>query len=220
MVDAEPEPVPTARATIIHAKPLDSPDAGDEWVEMAEAERDEEVTAATRELNFVLRSHRAAAGDPYTRDIRADHALVVRIGYGAGEQVAEGRFERAIELPKDPPKRKRGEALAPQERLAAVLGGRDSLLVGEELALRARLDLEAGRPREAALQARIALEALLGELDDKFGAPLRVLREPVAKAANAALDGDLSAQETAAVEDAVTQMLAAARRRGTAAGTA
>jgi hypothetical protein len=217
---AEPEPVPTSRATIVHASPLESVAAGDEWLEMGEAERDEELAAATRELNFVLRSHRAAAGDPYARDVRAEHALVARLGYGAGEQVAEGRFERAIELPKEPPKRKRGEALAPQERLAAVLGGRDSLLVGEELILRARLDLDAGRAREAALQARIALEALLGELDDKFGAPLRPLREPVARAANAALDGELSGEDTAAVEDAVEQMRTACRRRGTAASTA
>jgi len=176
------------------------------------------VATATRELNFVLRSHRAAAGDPYARDVRAEHALVVRLGYGEGEQVADGRFGRAVELPKEPRKRKRGEALAPQERLAAVLGGRDSLLVGEELLLRARLDIDAGRSREAALQARIALEALLGELDDRFAAPLRPLREQVAKAANAALDGDLSPDDAAAVEDAVSQMTAAARRSATAAG--
>jgi hypothetical protein len=186
---------------------------------MSDAERDEEVAAATRELNFVLRSHRAAAGDPYARDVRADHALVVRLGYGEGEQVAEGRYAHAIELPREPPKRKRGEAIAPQEELAAVLGGRSALLVGGELMLRARLDLEAGRPREAALQARVALEALLGELDDKFAAPLRPLREGVAQAANAALDGDLSEEDVAAVEDAVDQMAAAARRSGTAAGT-
>jgi hypothetical protein len=210
-----PEPVPTARATIVHARPVEDPDA---WLGMGEPERAAEIAAATRELNFVLRSHRAAAGDPYARDVRADHALVVRLGYGTGEQVADGRFERAIELPKGPPKRKRGEALAPQERLAAMLGGRDRLLVGEELVLRARLDLDAGRPREAALQARIALEALLGELDDRFAAPLRALRDRVAGAANAALDGDLDGADTAAVEDAVEQMAAAARRRGTAAG--
>jgi hypothetical protein len=90
--------------------------------------------------------------------------------------------------------------------------------VGEELLLRARLDLDAGRSREAALQARIALEALLGELDDRFAAPLRPLREQVAKAANAALDGDLSPDDAAAVEDAVGQMTAAARRSATAAG--
>ena len=118
------------------------------------------------------------------------------------------------------PKRKRGEALAPQERLAAILGGRDTLLVGEELLLRAQLDLDAGRTREAALQARVALESLLGELDEKFSAPLRPLRDPVARAANAALDGELSAEDATALAEAVEQMAAAARRSGTAAGTA
>ena len=202
----------------MRAQPFDSAEEADAWLEATAGDSDETVATATRELNFVLRSHRAAAADPYARDVRPEHALVVRLGYGEGEQVADGRFGRAIELPREPRKRKRGEALAPQERLAAVLGGRDSLLVGEELLLRAQLDLDAGRPREAALQARIALEALLGELDDKFAAPLRPLREPVARAANAALDGDLSAEDATAVEDAVEQMAVAARRSSTAAG--
>ena len=214
---AELEPVPTSRATIVRAQPFSSSDEADAWLDATASDSDEAVAAAARELNFVLRSHRAAAGDPYARDVRADHALVVRLGYGEGEQVADGRFGRAVELPREPPKRKRGEALAPQERLAAVLGGRDALLVGEVLLLRARIDLDAGRPREAALQARIALEALLGELDDKFGAPLRPLREQVGRAANAALDGDLSESDAAAVEDAVSQMAVAARRSSAAA---
>jgi hypothetical protein len=216
--DAEPEPVPTSRATIVRAKPFESEAEADAWLDSTRDDSDEAVAAATRELNFVLRSHRAAAVDPYARDVGAEHALVIRLGYGEGEQVADGRFGRAVELPKEPRKRKRGEALAPQERLAAILGGRDSLLVGEELLLRARIDLDAGRAREAALQARVALEALLGELDDKFAAPLRPLREQVARAANAALDGDLSHEDAAAVEEAVDQMALAVRRSGTAAG--
>jgi hypothetical protein len=213
----EVEPVPTSRATIVRAKPFASAEEADAWLDAAASDGEDEVAAATRELNFVLRSHRAAAADPYARDVRSEHALVVRLGYGDGDQVADGRFGRAVELPKEPRKRKRGEALAPQEHLAAVLGGRAPLLIGEELLLRARLDLDAGRPREAALQARVALEALLGELDDKFAAPLRPLREQVARAANAALDGDLSADDAAALEDAVSRMAAAARRSGTAA---
>jgi hypothetical protein len=213
---ASVEPVPTSRATIVRATPFDSTDEADAWLDATASDNDDAVSVAARELNFVLRSHRAAASDPYARDVRADHALVVRLGYGEGEQVADGRFGRAVELPREPPKRKRDEALAPQERLAAVLGGRDMLLIGEELLLRARLDLDAGRPREAALQARIALEALLGELDDRFGAPLRPLREQVARAANAALDGDLPESDAAAVEDAVDQMAVAVRRSSAA----
>lgn len=210
--------MPTSRATIVRARPFGTSDEADTWLDATASESDDAVAGATRALNFVLRSHRAAAGDPYARDVRSDHALAVRLGYGEGEQVADGRFDRAVELPRAPRKGKRGEALAPQERLAAVLGGRDALLVGEELLLRAQLDVDAGRPREAALQARVALEALLGELDDKFAAPLRPLREQVARAANAALDGDLSESDAAAVEDAVSQMAVAARRSAAAAG--
>ena len=54
--------------------------------------------------------------------------------------------------------------LRPQERLAAILGGRDVALACEELALRARLDADAGRWREAAFQLRVALEAAIAEL--------------------------------------------------------
>ena len=214
----ETEPVPTSRATIIDAEPLDSPEAGERWVEMPDDERHDAIAAATRELNLVLRAHRAAAADPYPRDIGPEHTLVVRIGYGDGDQVADGRYERAIELPREPLKRKRSEALAPQERLAAILGGRAPLLAGEELLLRAQLDVDVGRMREAALQSRIALEALLGELEEKFAAPLRPLRDQVGRAANAALDGDLSEEDEAAVRTAVDQMAVAARRSGTAAG--
>ena len=54
--------------------------------------------------------------------------------------------------------------LHPQARLAAVLGARERPLACEELALRARLDLDHGREREAALQLLVALDAALAEL--------------------------------------------------------
>lgn len=209
---AEPAPVPTTRATVIRAEPLGNEDDGRRWLAIGVDERALEVEAAVRELNFVLRAHRAAASDPYARDVRAGDALVLRLGFGDGDQVADGRFTDAVELPRTPPKRRRGEALAPQERLAAVLAGRTPLVVGEELLLRAQLDLDAGRGREAALQARIALEALLGDLEDRFGAPLRPLREPVGRAANRALEGELGAEDSDAVAEAVAQMHAAVRR--------
>lgn len=215
VTEGEPEPVPTSRATLVRAEPFESASEADAWLE---GERSAEMDEALRELNFVLRGHRAAAADPYARDVRAEQALVIRVGYGDGDQVADGRYEKALELPKGPPKRKRGEALAPQERLAAILGGRDRLLVGEELLLRARLDLDAGRPREAALQARIALEALLQELDEKFQEGLRPLRDPLARAANYALEGELSDEDAAAVTDTVEQLERAARRSSTAGG--
>ena len=45
-----------------------------------------------------------------------------------------------------------------------MLGGRERVDVCETLLLRARADLDAGREREAALQLRVGLEALLAEL--------------------------------------------------------
>jgi hypothetical protein len=81
------------------------------------------------------------------------------------------------------------------------------VLVAEELVLRARLDLEAGRPREAALQARVALEALLAELPEAGG--LAAHREALGAAANAALEGDPPVD---GVADAVKDMRAALAR--------
>ena len=118
----------------------------------------------------MLRAHRAAALDPYTREVHAAGALVVRVGYGSGDQVADGQLRRRLELPRAATgrsadaRRAAGEMLAPQERLAAMLAGREAPLAGVELLLRARADLDAERPREAALQARVALEALIAEL--------------------------------------------------------
>ena len=90
--------------------------------------------------------------------------------------------------------------LAPQARLAAVLGARDRVLACEELTLRARSDLDESRPREAALQLLVALDAALAELaaDPHVStlserlAELRGQREAVAGAAQAALSGSLS----------------------------
>jgi len=87
-----------------------------------------------------------------------------------------------------------------QERLAALLGGRDAALACEELTLRARSDVDAGREREAALQVRVALEAALAELpayaarrtiEQRLG-HLGGSREGVEAAAQAALRGGLA----------------------------
>jgi Arc/MetJ family transcription regulator len=75
--------------------------------------------------------------------------------------------------------------------------------VAEELVLRARADLNAGRGREAALQARVALEAVGG---------LPEHRDAVGLAANAALAGDLDDGELQALTEAVKGMEAALRR--------
>ena len=115
----------------------------------------------------------------------------------------------------------RASALRPQERLAALLGGRDAALACEELALRARADFDAGRHREAALELRVALESALAELeawrgtrdlDDRL-AELREERGAVGDAANAALRGGLPAEAIADVERILGRVEAAHPRR-------
>ena len=99
----------------------------------------------------------------------------MRIGYGSGEEVAAGRYTAAREVDVRATgasrRGRRAEELRPQERVAAVLGGRERIDACETLLLRARADLDAGRTREAALQLRVGLEALLVELAGALADP-------------------------------------------------
>jgi hypothetical protein len=200
---APPEPVPTSRVTVVHPDPFPSPEAAAAWLGELRRDtgaRDAELERALAVLNRALRAQRAAAADPYVADVSAERALVVRIGYGRGEAVADGRFGEAFELPRAGARRVKRSMEAPEERFAAILGGHETPLAAEELVLRARADLDAGRSREAALQARVAIEALLAETGEDS---LEEQREMVIAAARAALadepvsglDGALAAME-------------------------
>jgi hypothetical protein len=111
--------------------------------------------------------------------------------------------------------------LRPQERLAALLGARDSALACEELALRARADLDAERLSAAALETRLALEAALVELAPALPAPgmierldeLRELRDAVIAAANSSLAAPLSEHQHETVAHALGRIEAALRAR-------
>lgn len=206
---AEPAPVRITRATVVRPDRFASRDAAAAW--LAELRGDEttalvELEAALQVVNRALRAYRAAAADPYTADVAGDRSLVTRIGYGRGESVAEGRFGEAFELPRPRARSVKRSMEAPEQRLAALLGGRERALVGEELVLRARGDLDTGCLREAALQARIALEALVAELPS---AELSEWRVPMSKAANAAITGEPPRED---LEQAVKAMEAALRR--------
>ena len=206
---AEPEPVPTSRATIVSATPLSAPAT---W--LAGLDRDAEVESALAVLNRALRAHRAAAADPYVAEVSRERALVVRVGYGSGEEVADGRFGEAVELPRSARGRVKRSMEAPEERFAALLGGREEIHPAEELVLRARADLNAGRPAEAALQCRVAIEALLELLKDSTEADrVGAHRDAVATAANEAVRGSIAAGSAAALEDAVAAMEKALKRR-------
>jgi hypothetical protein len=206
---APPEPVPTSRATVVRPDPFPTAEAASAWLDRLRRDsdaRDAELERALAVLNRALRAQRAAAADPYVADVSAGRALVVRMGYGGGEVVADGRFAEAIELPRTGPSRVKRSMEAPEERFAAILGGRETTLAAEELVLRARADLDAGRGREAALQARVAVEALIAETGETS---LEEHREVVIHATAAALAG----LPTAGLEDAVAAMEALLRRR-------
>jgi hypothetical protein len=208
--DAEPEPVPTSRATVVRPDSFASREAASAWLgalrreEAALAERD----AAVRVLNRALHAQRVAAADPYVADVSGERSLVTRIGYGHGEAVADGHFGEAFELRRRATRRVKRTMEAPEERFAALLGAREQALVAEELVLRARSDLNAGRRREAALQARVALEAMIAELP---GSNLGGWRAPIGETADEALHGEPRGRERE-LEQAVEAMEAVLRR--------
>jgi hypothetical protein len=220
--DPGPTSVELTRATVIDVTPLGKLEAADVWLDRACGDdRPRVVDGALELLNRAVAGHRLASADPWLADADPAHALVCRVGYGSGEQVADGDWESAVELPLPEPRAGRSLILAPQERLAALLGGRDAALACEELTLRARGDLDHGRPREAALQLAVALDTGLAELEvwREQGDMARRLeeldgwREVVARAARAALGGGLDDEQTAAVGDALGRLEAALRAR-------
>ena len=175
--------------------PLGSPEGAAAWLSGA---GEPELAAGVAVLNRALHAYRLAAADPHVHGIGRRDALVARLGYGAGEEVADGLWTDARELIDAGSGRRRSRRMpAAQARLAALLTGRHTPLASEELALRARLDLDEGRAREAALQVLVALDAALAELADDPAAPaladrldeLRALRPGVAASADAALGG-------------------------------
>lgn len=203
----EPAPLPLTRVTAIRAhEPFDSPADALAWLEQAtsaEEAIDSTFSDAIALLNRALHAHAAASANPLAAELSVERAATVRIGHGSGKEVASGRFSAAREV--DPRRstgarrHQRDEELRPQERVAAILGDREQLDACETLILRARADLDAGRLREAALQLRVALEALLVELDgaladpghEKDMAELHERRREAGEAANAALQGEL-----------------------------
>ncbi|HYM55340.1 MAG TPA: hypothetical protein VES97_08260 [Solirubrobacteraceae bacterium] len=238
----EPAPVTTTRVTVIDPISLSAEHQARAW--LADLDRDRDVRAAAAVINRVLHLHRIAAADPYVHEVSPAQALVIRAGWGEGEQVADGRWVHARELPwsarsrRSPDRseigqRRRGigdrsAALRPLERLAVLLGGRGASLLCEELVLRARLDLDHGRLAHAALELDRAYAAALPELrgegrqDLAFRiAELEQLRAAVAGQALAALP-DGTAQPDRELDDDVVahalERLEAALRARTATG--
>jgi hypothetical protein len=221
----EPAPVTTRRVTVIDPVSLSAEHQARAW--LAELDREREVLAAVAVVNRVVHSHRIAAADPYVNEVSPEQALVIRAGWGEGEQVAGGRWLHARELSWRPggrrsarSRRSRAAVLRPQERLAALLGARASTLLCEELTLRARLDLDQGRLRLAALGLDAALATAVAELRsvERQDLTIRVaeleqLRPGVSEQARAAtLDGERG-PDAETLEHALARLEAALRAR-------
>jgi hypothetical protein len=218
---AAPEEVPTSRATVVRPSAFASQETARQWLSElrgSEEAAESELASGVAVLNRALFARRLASADPYLAEVSVERALVARIGYGEGEEVADGRYAAALELPRPGARRVKRSMESPDERFAALLGAREEPLVAEELVLRARADLNAGRGREAALQARVALEALAASSSSDPDGPDGSDDSPaghraaVAAAANAALAGNLDASALQAVTEAVKAMESALRR--------
>jgi hypothetical protein len=197
----EPARVPVARATVVDPVGLATEHQARAWLEELDPEHESQAAAGV--INRVLFAHRIAAAHPHVHEISPRQTLVIRAGFGEGEQVADGLWLQGRELLLSRKRElRRATALRPQERLAVLLSGRGSALLCEELALRARVDFDAGRLGLAAIELDrayvTALKELPGEGREDLRPRIEELRElskGVAAAAQAELlDGAAPAQ--------------------------
>lgn len=221
----DPEPaapeVPTARATLIAAEPLDGDP--ERWLGSVDAEA--EAGEALAQVNRALHLFRIAAARPAAHGFGLDDTLAVRVGYGAGEQVAAGRWTAAVEPGQGARRKRRRKMLQPDSRFAALLGGHDAALATEELALRARADADAARWREAALQLDAAFRVAPQELSPWRNhsdmasriEELELLAPVVEAAAQSARQGGVSEGQVEQVQSALARLEAALRARSAAA---
>lgn len=222
-VDAEPAPpeVPTGRATLISAEPLE----GDPQSWLRSVDAGAEATEALAQVNRALHLFRIAAARPGAHGFGLDDTLAVRVGYGAGEQVAAGRWTAAVEPGQGPRRKRRRRMLQPDSRFASLLGGHDAALATEELALRARADADATRWREATLQLEAAFRVAPEELSPWRNHSdmasrideLQQLAPGVEAAAQSARQGGVSEEQVGQVETALARLEAALRARSAAA---
>jgi hypothetical protein len=235
--DGAPE-VPVTRLTVIQPDPLPDQDEAEAWLDELKRSpdlSDELVAEGHAIVNRAMHAHQLATQDPYGGGVPASLALTTRVGYGTGDELVDGQFTDAVEVPPSPGPRGRTEALRPQERLAATLGRREADDTCETLLLRARADLDGERVREATLQLRVGLEALLAEVKPAGaaaatggGAQIRAdqvarqiedlatleeRRSITGEAANEALAGELSAERAEEVTETLSLCERVLRRR-------
>ena len=161
----EPAQVPVTRVTVTGVS-FEDVASGSAWLKETLRSRErgmQELREATRIVNRALNAVRAESRDPLVQEIGATKALAIRMGHGTGDELAEGRWTEASQLPHQ--RRGRLEDVDPQSRVAAVLAGREEVHPAETLMQRARLDAQQGRDAEA----RYGLQAARGALREEPG---------------------------------------------------
>jgi hypothetical protein len=169
------EQVPVTRVTVTGPALGDAAE-GSAWLKRTIGDRErgaQELRDATRIVNRALNALRAEARDPLVQEIGVTRALAIRIGHGTGDELAEGRWTEASQLPQ--PHRGRLDDVGPQSRVASVLAGRDEVHPAETLMQRARLDAQQGRDAEARHGLRAARAAIEEDPGPRRGQLLKEL---------------------------------------------
>ena len=180
--EPEPTPVTTTRVTLVAAEPFG--DAAQARALADRRRRRRRGRSGDRPSSTASCTPTASASaDPYVREVAREQALVVRIGIGRGRAGRRRTLDRGASRSPPPAGRERRERrLRPQERLAAILAGRDVALACEELALRAR----AGPRRGPLARGRAAAARRPGGRAGRACAVGRPDRQPAERAARGA----------------------------------
>lgn len=159
-----PTPLQLSRVTLIKSVPFEDAGAAETWLERISSDKDLSEGLArevSRTYNRAMLAHRVSAPDPYAADVNAGNASAIRFGFGTGDEVAEGRWEQARELPEE---RREGlrsriyDGVGAQLRISGVLKGADAVGPEEELLIDAERALSERRLAKAALCGNLALE--------------------------------------------------------------
>lgn len=211
-IDDEPKEVSVSVATVIFGtKMLDGARHGEAFMRAIQAsmsEREALVEHGLRVVNRAVSAYRACAADPYLLEVTRADPRLVRIGHGTAEEVVASAWTEAVVVPPPPaPRVTRTVRLMPHQAVAATLAGRAHTMEGEELLLRALVDLEHGRKRGAAYGLAAAWDLLQAELAaEAADAKVRVQQEKAAEAARSLPELSAAARRGPLNDDQVAEL--------------